>query len=529
MKLLITLETRNLVMSTRLPTDSMTVSPQGSSSSILNETTPLLNNVRNDPEDQEPRFKEATPLPILQLLIVCFIRMMDPISFTQIFPYVNEFITFLKLVDNPSQIGFYSGLVESTFAIAQFLAIYQWSKLSNRFGRKPVIMAGTLGVALSTIYFGLSSSLTDMLIARAVGGIFGGTMSAVQSVVGEITDASNQAAAFPVYGLVWPIGGIIGPFIGGVLSNPADKYGSFFQDSIFHKHPYFLPCLVAGTIALCGVVFAYFFLEETLKKKPVDGMVDDREPTLRELLSIPVIRALSISAFALEFNSTAFDVLFVLFCYTPILNGGLGFSPSTIGFVLSSSGLISASLQLFVMPIILKRMEASKLYNLSISAWPVVYTALPILNVISRGDQQETGNLSLVSNIMLWTMLVFVIAIAKVGGVAYSLSLILTRTNTSNPAALSVSNGIMGSAMALGRMISPALAWYAYLFLLPIHLLMVLVLVHQAPVRLVRRISSTRGYLWSLCMLCSSLTALVLGRNISRLSRSSLTHYSRNQ
>ncbi|KAF9061693.1 hypothetical protein BDP27DRAFT_1337714 [Rhodocollybia butyracea] len=189
---------------------------------------------------------------------------------------------------------------------------------------------------------------------------------------------------------------------------------------------------------------------------------------------------------------------------------GLGFSPSTIGFTLSSSGLISASMQVFVMPIILKRVEASKLYNISISAYPIVFATLPVLNVIARGGaEQEIGNLGLVSNIMLWGTLTFIIAASKVGGMAYSLTLMLTRTNTYSPAALSVSNGVMSCAMSLGRMISPALACSIFALSGEYHLL--------------------GGYLWSLCMVCSSLTAVVLARNISRLSRSSLTHYSRNQ
>ncbi|KAF9061694.1 MFS general substrate transporter [Rhodocollybia butyracea] len=486
----------------------MSVSSSDSSSNLsesnaIDETTPLLN-----PEDQEPLVKETTPLPTLQLLIVCLIRIMDPISFTQIFPYVNEFITFLKLADDPSQIGFYSGLVESTFAVTQFLAIYQWSRLSNKIGRKPVIMAGTFGVALSTIYFGLSSSLTDMLIARAIGGIFGGTASAVQSVLGEITDASNQAEAFPIYGLVWPIGGIAGPLIGGVLSNPADKYGSFFQNAIFHKYPYFLPCLVSGSMALSSVVFAYFFLRETLQRKPKNG-TDGREPTIRELFSIPVIRALSISAFALHFNGTAFDALFVLFCYTPILNGGLGFSPSTIGYLLSTAGLIAASLQVFVMPIILKRTEASKIYNICIAAWPIVFVTLPTLNVIARsGIVNKPGNLGFAStsDIPLWVALIFVIAMSKIGGTAYSITLILTRINTSS-AALAVSNGLIECAMSLARIISPALVSSIFALSQEYHLL--------------------EGHLWSLCMVCFSVTAVGLGRNISRLSQSSLTHYTR--
>ncbi|KAJ3777309.1 major facilitator superfamily domain-containing protein [Lentinula raphanica] len=489
----------------------MTVS-RSDSSRTLTEATPLLSDdVQNDPEDQNPHIlKPVTPLPMAQLLIICTIRLMDPIAFTQIFPYINEFITFLKLTDDPSQTGFYSGLVESTFAVTQFLAIYQWSKLSNKIGRRPVVMVGTLGVALSTMYFGLSSSLTDLLLSRVIGGIFGGTVSVVQSVVGEITDASNQAAAFPIYGLVWPIGGITGPFIGGVLANPADKYGSIFQNTIFDEHPYFLPCLVAGIIAIFGVLLGYFFLEETLRKKTLDAaedsLIDDREPTLRELLSIPIIRALSISAFALNFNATAFDVLFVLFCFTPIRNGGLAFSPSTIGFILSSSGVIAAAMQIFIMPVILKRIEASKVYNMSIAAWPVVFAIIPVLNIISRrGLVEETDSLDVWSKVMLWTGILLVLAVSKIGGMAYSVSLILTKSNVDTPAVLAVSNGVMSCAMSLARIISPALASSAFALSEEYHLL--------------------GGYFWALMMVCFCLLACSLGRNISRLSRSSLTHH----
>lgn len=98
-----------------------------------NESTPLLQDAQNELEVQEPRKKQATPLPKLQLALICLIRIMDPIAFTQLFPYVNEFITYLKVTDDPSQTGFYSGLVESTFAVTQFFAIYQWSRLSGEY------------------------------------------------------------------------------------------------------------------------------------------------------------------------------------------------------------------------------------------------------------------------------------------------------------------------------------------------------------------------------------------------------------
>jgi len=73
----------------------------------------------------------VTPLPKAQLASLCAVRLVDPIAFTQIFPYVNEMLASLHVTDDPSRIGFYSGLVESTFAVSQLFSIYQWARLSG--------------------------------------------------------------------------------------------------------------------------------------------------------------------------------------------------------------------------------------------------------------------------------------------------------------------------------------------------------------------------------------------------------------
>lgn len=93
-------------------------------------------------------------------------------------------------------------------------------------GRRPVIIIGTVGLSISTILFGLTSNLPQILIARCLGlpdflrafpiliqilaGTFSGTAAVLHSVLGELTDQSNQALAFPIYGLFWPLGSIVG-------------------------------------------------------------------------------------------------------------------------------------------------------------------------------------------------------------------------------------------------------------------------------------------------------------------------------
>jgi MFS family permease len=221
----------------------------------LDETCPLL-------ESQALAKPGPTPIPKGQLAALCTVRLVEPIAFTQLFPYVNEFMSDLHLTDDPSRVGFYSGLVESAFALAQLSSIYQWARLSDVIGRRPVILAGILGIAATTLTFGLSKSLAAVLTTRCIGGLFSGNIAVIHSMLGEITDASNQAAVFPIYGLIYPLGTIVGPLIGGSFSHPADKYPQFFDYQFWRKYPYFLPCLIAAIIAIIGVALGYTFLGE---------------------------------------------------------------------------------------------------------------------------------------------------------------------------------------------------------------------------------------------------------------------------
>jgi hypothetical protein len=74
----------------------------------------------------------STPLPKAQLFILCLIRLVEPIAFAQVFPYINEMIADFHLPGGPSRIAFYSGLAESAFAISSLFSIYHWARLSGQ-------------------------------------------------------------------------------------------------------------------------------------------------------------------------------------------------------------------------------------------------------------------------------------------------------------------------------------------------------------------------------------------------------------
>ncbi|KAF5391823.1 hypothetical protein D9757_001794 [Collybiopsis confluens] len=385
------------------------------------ETRPLL------PHDEEIASSTSEPrrstLAYSQLAVLCFLRTLDPLNFTQIFPYINEFVSRLHLTEDPSQIGFYSGMIagESVFALAQLIAIYPWSSMSDTIGRRKVIISGIFGLSLSTIFFGVSRSFLFAMISRGLAGLFSGNVPVIPTVLCEITSTENEVLVFPFFGIFWPIGMVLGPLIGGSLSNIALKYPTFFDYSVFRAFPYFFPCVIIATVNFVGMFTAYFFLSETRMSAQSGNLAEAKPLSTRELFADRMMKCLCISASFLSFISTAFDVIFVLFCYTPVGKGGLGLETDEIGYALAISGVIAGCFQLCLMPTLLRYVDHARCYHFSIAVWPVVFLMLPVLNefALSASDL-ENGKVNERTSTTLWIGVAIVLVTAKVGFLPYT-------------------------------------------------------------------------------------------------------------
>ena len=91
-----------------------------------------------------------------------------------IFPYVYFMVKDFKVTSDVSQISVYAGMVTSAFAFAEFSSGVAWGRLSDKIGRKPVLLTGLFGTALSMLIFGFAPSLPVALLARALGGLLNG-------------------------------------------------------------------------------------------------------------------------------------------------------------------------------------------------------------------------------------------------------------------------------------------------------------------------------------------------------------------
>ncbi|KAI1269008.1 major facilitator superfamily domain-containing protein [Xylariaceae sp. FL1019] len=212
------------------------------------------------------------PFPKRQMLVLAICRICEPIAFMGIFPYVYYMIRDFQITEDERKISFYAGMVTSAFTFAEFLTGLLWGRLSDRVGRKPVLLTGLAGTALSVLIFGFAPNLTVALLARAVGGLLNGNMGVLQTTVAElVTVKEHQPRAYTIMPVVWGLGSIVGPMIGGALAQPCISYPTLFaRGTIWDRYPYLLPNLFSAFIVLVGVINGFLFLEETHAQRKMD-------------------------------------------------------------------------------------------------------------------------------------------------------------------------------------------------------------------------------------------------------------------
>ena len=113
------------------------------------------------------------------------VRLSEPIALTSIFPYAWELIKRFHVGDEQDA-SFYAGLLISSFSLAEALMGMYWGGLSDRIGRKPVLMIGCLGTMLSMVMVGFASNIWIALLGRAIGGLLNGNIGVIQTMVGEL-------------------------------------------------------------------------------------------------------------------------------------------------------------------------------------------------------------------------------------------------------------------------------------------------------------------------------------------------------
>jgi MFS family permease len=196
------------------------------------------------------------------------VRLGEPIAYASVLPYLPAMILSFKGV-KPADVGFWTGAATAIFSLAECVTAIPWGSLSDRMGRKPVLLVGLFSTMLTSFLWGVSNNLPMALFVRFLSGASNGNVGIVRTVVAELCPWKElQPRAFSVMPIVYTIGSVVGPALGGAMANPLRRPPNNTTDGPFlWRFPYALPNMVIAGFFLGGIVVGVLFLRETLESK----------------------------------------------------------------------------------------------------------------------------------------------------------------------------------------------------------------------------------------------------------------------
>lgn len=177
--------------------------------------------------------------------IIAVINFINALSFTILIPTIYQYGREFHLNDIETSLLF------AIFSIAQFFATPVLGKLSDRFGRRPLLIVSLAGTVIGNLLAGTASNAMVLFFARFLDGATGGNVSVAQAVISDITTPENRAKGFGIFGASFGLGFIIGPVLSLVAQQRS--LGTSF--------------LVASAVASIALIITIFFLPETLESK----------------------------------------------------------------------------------------------------------------------------------------------------------------------------------------------------------------------------------------------------------------------
>ncbi len=260
--------------------------------------------------------------------------------------------------------GAHVGALFGIYSLAQFLFVPVWGRVSDRIGRRPVILLTLLGTGIAFLVFAVAlDSLVWLFVSRIAAGICGGNLAVAHAYVGDVTTAENRARGMGMVGAAFGLGFVLGPAAGGALAIIGPMW----------------PPAAAGVLALANAVFAVFALPESL---PVERRTTQRQPWrlmdpagLRALRGRPVLGGLLLILFL---STAAFSNLETTFALLVQRNFDYGRTETSMLFVYI--GLIAVAIQGGLLGRLVDRFGAQRLVVTGCVLLTIGLAALPALD-----------------------------------------------------------------------------------------------------------------------------------------------------
>jgi len=270
---------------------------------------------------------------IFLILLSLFVVMLGYGILLPTLPYYTERLALGANLDTNS-INFHIGLLTSIYPLFQLIFVVVWGKLSDRYGRKPIIIVGLIGFVIMQLLTGLATSLTMLYVARIFGGIFTSSVIPVSNAyLSDITSEKRRTKIMGWSGVAISSGVIFGPVIGGFLSQ-TDLHLKY-TIGLLHLDRFSVPFLFA---ALLGLI-VLFVVAKWLKNTTRVHTFTTQKASLRFTFTKYFVVLLGLS-FVIQFVVTLFETVFSIYG-----KDELGFNSNQIGIGFMLCGSIMAVLQ----------------------------------------------------------------------------------------------------------------------------------------------------------------------------------------
>lgn len=261
------------------------------------------------------------------MLFVLITVMINSIGFGIMIPVLPDLLKLLTNLPNNEAV-IYGMWLTFVFALFQFICMPIVGGLSDRYGRRPIMLLSLFGLAIDYFIMGFAPTVAFLFLGRIVAGAFGATFSTANAYIADISPPETRAQNFGLVGASFGIGFMLGPVVGGLIGN---EFGPR------------APFIAAGIISLLNVIYGLIFLPETLaedKRRPFSWKRSNPFGSIKSLGRVKGVRGLIFILFLLATAHTVYPTT-----YTFSTQEGLGWTSGDVGLSLGAFGIASMIVQ----------------------------------------------------------------------------------------------------------------------------------------------------------------------------------------
>lgn len=406
----------------------------------------------------------AVENPRRALAVVIGVVFIDLVGFGIVIPILPFYVRSFEVSDA------FIGLLAASYSLAQFLAAPTLGRLSDRIGRRPVLLASLAAAGVAWVTFGYAgtagarfgpvAALATLFASRTLAGAMGGNIAAAQAYVADITPRDRRAGALGLIGAAFGLGFVFGPAIGGLLAaDPVVARADALLPSFVPTTPYSLPSFAAAGMSFLAVAVGFAFLDEPAWTRPA-GAVDGRSATVvgqfRAALASATLRPLTVAYFVVAVAFAGVQVMFI-----PYVADAFGYDATAAAFLLTYVGVLGAINQGVLVGRLSRVVSSRTLVAVGSVVLAVALAAIPASGFVDRA----IGGLAVGGPAWLTLPLIALLAALaalSLGNALVNVSLATLVSASADDAAQGAAFGVTQGASSLGRTVGPPLMAVLY-------------------------------------------------------------------